>query len=225
VPDTRPSPLLLPARLTTRLRTRGPGELIQLAISRIKENISSTETLIVFFHGADNGPIEKEGLSFRRATTSDAERYAHDIGTDSAASFARRLSDSTRSYIVEMNGRLVHASWVTLSAAWTRELRAYLKPPPGDAYVYESFTRSDARGRGVYPFALRNICATLTGEGVGTIWVAVEAHNAASVRAVTKAGFEEGFRITYSRKLGRFHIEEPTGAMADIGRTFVNRKL
>jgi len=225
VPDTRPSPLLLPFRLATRLRTRGPSELIQLAISRIKENLSSTETLIVLFNGAGDDAREQEGLSFRPATATDAERYAHDIGTDSAASFTRRLSVSTRCYIVEMNGRFVHASWVTLAAAWTRELRAYVTPPPGDAYVYESFTRSDARGRGVYPFALRNICATLTGEGVGTIWVAVEAHNAASVKAVNKAGFQEGFRITYSRKWGRFHIEEPTGTMADIGRTFVNRKL
>jgi ribosomal protein S18 acetylase RimI-like enzyme len=164
-------------------------------------------------------------LKFRRAAPEDAVRYAHDIGTDTVESFKGRLTERTRCYVVEMNDRFVHSSWVTLAAAWTRELRAYVKPPPGDAYVYESFTRADARGRGVYPYALRNICATLGAEGRSRVWVAVEADNVASVRAVTKADFEEAFQIDYSRSWGRFRIEKMSGPMSDIGQIFINRKL
>lgn len=225
VPDTRPSPLRLPARLVTRLIARGPSELLELGISRIKENVASSDTLIVFESATTGSPVEKEGLRFRRAAPDDAPRYAHDIGTDSVASFKRRLSERTRCYVVEMNTRLVHSSWVTLAAAWTREVRAYITPPAGDAYVYESFTRADARGRGVYPYALKNICATLGTEGIPRVWVAVEEHNGPSVKAVTKADFEEAFQVSYARKWGRLRIDDPSGPLADIGRTFINRKL
>ena len=225
MPDTRPSPLRLPARLATRLIARGPLELLQLGASRLKENLSSSDTLIVFTRSAGGPPAEQEGLRFRRAIPEDAPRYAHDIGTDSVASFKRRLSERTHCYVVEMNHELVHSSWVTLAAAWTRELRAYITPPTGDAYVYESFTRADARGRGIYPFALKNICSTLGTEGVNEVWVAVEEHNPASVKAVTKADFEDAFRIRFARKWGRLRIEDPSGPHADIGRTFINRKL
>ena len=49
-------------------------------------------------------------------------------------------------FVVEDGDRFLHSSWVTTTGAWTREIRAYLCPPQGDAYVYESFTRADARG-------------------------------------------------------------------------------
>lgn len=225
MPDTRPSLLRLPARLATRLKTRGVAEVAQLGIHRIKENVSSADALIVFVRDAGGDAPQRDDLHFRRATAGDAARYAHDIGTDSVSSFTRRLSEETRCYVVETDGRLVHSSWVTLAAAWTRELRAYVTPPAGDAYVYESFTRSDARGRGIYPFALHSIGATLGSEGVGKVWVAVEEDNIPSVRAVTKAGFEEAFRIGYRRRWGRLHMSDPEGPLADIGRTFTKRHL
>lgn len=223
MPDTRPPHLRLPSRLVTRVKARGPGEIVELAIGRLHENLVSDDELIVFVRVAKDDQFETAGMEFRRARPQDGSQYALDIGTDSAATFAKRLTERTRCYLVEFEARLVHASWVTVSAAWTRELRAYMKPPAGDAYVYESFTRADARGQGVYPFALRKICSALAAEEIHRVWVAVEADNPASVRAVTKAGFQEAFRIVYGRRFGRLRIEEPRGPMADIGRTFLNR--
>ncbi len=150
-----------------------------------------------------------EGLAFRELDTSDGPRYAADIGTDSATTFRARLSEETRCFAVLSEGRIVHATWMTTFAAWTREVAGYLRPPPQDAYVYESFTRAEVRGRGVYPFALKAIAARLAGDGIKTVWVAAEASNAASLRAVSKAGFERRFSITYKRSLGRLEVGRP----------------
>lgn len=152
-------------------------------------------------------------LTVRRATTADADVYERVIGTDSATTFRRRLTDTTNCWLVHGGEALLHASWVTTSAAWTREIRAHVVPPPGDAYVYESFTHPDARGRGVYPFALAGICEWARGAGVPNVWVAVEEGNAPSFKAIRKAGFEPSFSMRYGRRLGRLRleIERPEG--------------
>lgn len=139
------------------------------------------------------------------------------------ASFRGRLSSTTRCFIVLEGDRIVHSSWVTLRAAWTREIRGFMTPPVGSAYVYESFTRPEVRGRGVYPFALRSISSWAASQGVDRVWVAVEAGNPASIKAVAKADFEPSFRFSYRRRAGRLTIDPPTGQMADIGTTFVSR--
>jgi RimJ/RimL family protein N-acetyltransferase len=170
-------------------------------------------------------PAETMGL--RRLGAADAVRYARAIGTDSTRTFSARLSEATRCYAVEDGDRILHASWVTTDCAWTRELRSFVCVQGGDAYVYESFTRADARGRGVYPFALVEICRTLAEQGVGRLWVAVEAHNEPSLKAVAKAGFERSFEIRYARRLGRLSLELPDEIKSDTpaGRGPKNRRI
>lgn len=212
MPDLRAGPLTVLARAPTRLKTRGPGEVWQLLRGRLKEWISSEETLIFLARAPGAGeaspPSAKwEDLAFYRATEADADAYARWIGTDSARTFSDRLSSETRCYLVRHEGRVIHATWVTTRASWLRELRRYFLVPTRDAYVYESFTRADARGMGVYPFALTEICRTLETEGVRRIWVGVEHSNAPSQRAVTKAGFSPAFEVRYARRWGRIHVE------------------
>ena len=190
---------------------------------RLAEEVWSGNGLIMFERPCDLDPIAVDGLEFRVATSGDAEDYARDIGTDSASSFRARLSDSTRCVIVGRSGRLVHASWVTTAGAWTRELRRYLRPPNDDGYIYESFTRADTRGLGIYPFALRNIVALLHSERRARAWVAVEIENAASIRAVTKAGFEEAFRIPFKRRFGLLRIGSITGPASDLATSFLSQ--
>lgn len=153
------------------------------------------------------------GLTARVAGPGDGELYASVIGTDSAATFRRRLTPTTRCFFVFGGDELLHASWVTTGAAWTREIAAYIVPPDRDAYVYESFTRPEARGRGVYPFALSEICAWGAGAGVDRVWVAVESGNAPSLKAIRKAGFEPAYEMRYGRRAGRLTlvVEKPAG--------------
>lgn len=193
-------------KLGVRLKNRGLAEVAQIGVQRAREWMSSSEELIVLSRPTGGPAPVAEGLSFKEATPADGARYARDIGTDSTSTFQARLSDATRCFVVESGGRLVHATWMTTAAAWTREVAGYLRPPAGHAYVYESFTRAQVRGRGVYPFALASIAAWLAETDVHTIWVAVEASNSASARAVAKAGFEPRVAFHYQRRLGRLQV-------------------
>ena len=224
MPDLRPTAWQSLQKLQNRVRARGPREVLDLGIDRVREAVGRRAALVVFSQVATRADaIEVEGLRFFPAAREDGDRYARDVGTDSPATFAARLSDTTMCFMVEADG-LVHASWVTLSCAWTRELQAYLSPPAGDAYVYESFTHADARGRGIYPFALRNISTWLAARGVSRVWVAVEADNRPSLRAVTKAGFSEAFSISFSRRWGKVTIEGFAGPYAELGAGMVSER-
>lgn len=164
----------------------------------------------MFVRAAAAEPDLIEDMAFSTAGPEDADAYARDVGTDSPATFTARMTGRTRCFLVRHNGSIVHASWVTESAAWTREIARFVLVPPGDAYVYESYTRPEVRGRGVYPFALRKIVTWAHEQGLAKVWVAVEDLNRASIRAVTKAGFEEAFRISFRRRLGIVTIDSPS---------------
>jgi RimJ/RimL family protein N-acetyltransferase len=211
-------------QLWTRAHARGFSEVAELTKSRIKEEIRSGDTLLFLVKTAEPTSWSADGLRFRQAEAEDGERYARDIGTDSASTFRDRLTAETRCFLVEDDDRILHSSWVSTGPSWAREIRAHLVPPPGDAYVYESFTRADARGRGIYPFALANIVTRLSAEGTRRVWIAVEEDNAPSRRAIDKVGFEFAFAITYKRRLGRFAMDEPRGPQAEIGKEFVRRR-
>jgi hypothetical protein len=221
----RPGPLIATARIATRVGARGAGEVLRLGMQRVREWISSGDGLIFLVRPAGSDRPSHDSLTFAQATVADAARYARDVGTDSAATFRSRLSETTNCFLVLSGNLIVHATWVTTTAAWTRELRAYVVPPGGDAYVYESYTRVEARGRGAYPFALLHISSFLAGSGVSRVWVAVEAHNGPSQSAIAKAGFEEAFDVRYRRRLGRLHVDPPTGRLAETGSRMLRRKL
>jgi hypothetical protein len=211
MPDGRASRLDVALKLIQRARSRELGELVELFGIRIREAIASTDRLRFFRRDLTEDAVMpvREELRFVEATALDGDRYARDIGTDSPGTFRRRLTSGTRCFLVVSDEVLVHATWLTTTAAWTREIRRYLRPPAGNAYVFESFTRSDARGRGTYPFALKCIVATLSGSEIDRVWVAVEGHNEASLRAVTKAGFVESFEVGYRRRWGRLIVTAP----------------
>jgi ribosomal protein S18 acetylase RimI-like enzyme len=217
MPHRKFSPRMALTKLATRVRTRGAREVVDLAGHRVREFIHSEDRLILFALDLA-GPVPPRPAPpdavFRRANLEDALTYARDIGTDSEASFRARLSNDTSCYLVVTGDLIVHASWVTTSMAWTRELRRYFRPPPGEAYIYESFTRGEARGKGVYPFVLRAIAEDLRSDGIKRAWVGVEAGNASSIKAVRKAGFEPGFEVGYRRRFGRLVVSRPRGPLA-----------
>lgn len=216
--DARPSLLTNLAKIPARIKARGPREVGGLALQRVKEAVSSDDSLIFLVRdtGGEIPDVPKwEGLRFKKADPSDAEAYERDIGTDSAATFRGRLTEGTRCYLALENDKVLHATWVTTTSSWVREIARYFVPPTGEAYIYESFTRADARGRGVYPFALHHIADDLASEGVGRVWVAVEEDNAPSRKAIGKAGFEESFELDYRRRMGKLTLAPLRGPGAE----------
>jgi GNAT superfamily N-acetyltransferase len=235
-PDGPPSAAEAALKLAARVRHRGVFEVAQLGWGRVRELLSSSEKLIFLTLSPGHDEPDRrthDGLSVRLAESADAFRYAHDIGTDSSFTFRRRLTRTTACVVAELDGRLVHASWVTTSAAWTRELQLYVVPPrgesstnaAGEAYVYESFTRPEARGRGAYPQVLRHVSTWAAVAGLTRVWIAVEGTNAASLKAITKAGFTPAFELSFGRRLGRLWRSEPVGPAAAVGRRMLRPGL
>ncbi|CAN5548866.1 hypothetical protein BH24ACT26_BH24ACT26_07470 [soil metagenome] len=183
------------------------------------ESILSSDRLIFLVRAAGGAPPDAQGLELRTATERDGHRYARDIGTDSPSTFARRLWLGAECYLVVSSGHIAHATWISRTGAWAREIRRCITPPPGDAYVYESFTTEQARGRGLYPLALRAICAHLAAVS-DRVWVGVENHNLASLRSVSKAGFQAAAEVPYRKVLGRLIIGR-TRSLADDGRATI----
>ena len=175
-------------------------------VGRLREFISSSDELVILARPAGGEPPDRADLEFVEASSSDGARYARDIGTDSASTFASRLTVTTHCFLVTDGSKVLHATWVTTRSAWTRELGGYLVVPEGDCYVFESFTRADARGRGIYPFALKGICAWASERGLKSVWVGVESGNTPSLRAVAKAGFEPQLTISFRRSVGRLEV-------------------
>jgi GNAT superfamily N-acetyltransferase len=183
----------------------------------MRELIASQDRLIThsLVAGDAAATLTPEDLVFKSAGPTDGPAYARHIGTDSAVTFRSRLADGTMCFLVVKGELIVHASWATYSSAWTRELQRYFCPPPGDLYVYESYTRPEVRGRGVYTFALRRIAAWAAERGTDRLWVAVEHDNPASLKAVAKAGFAPAFEVSFKRRFGRLVVDPPAGPRAD----------
>jgi GNAT superfamily N-acetyltransferase len=172
------------------------------------------DTVLVVLQRPAGGPgADLPGLSIREARAEDAAAYERDIGTDLAATVRQRLSGSGSScWIALSGGRIVHASWVVTESAWVGEADRFFVVPPGDAYIYESFTAPDVRGRGVYPAVLATISTRLGARGISRLWIAAETTNHSSLRAIQKAGFTRSFEIGARRRWGRTDVTFPEGA-------------
>lgn len=209
------------SKTVNRVRHRGPSETAGELWGRLRSNVRSDGTLLVFSRDSGGTIEHRPDLTFRAGDASDAAAYAREIGTDSVRTFRNRLTEESRCYLVESSGRLLHASWVTTGSAWTAELKAFVAPPIGDAYIYESFTRPETRGRGIYPFALRNICVELAEMTIPRAWIATEATNAPSIRSIEKAGFEPSFHLVFHRRRLKVQVEPPAGPHPELARGFV----
>ena len=157
----------------------------------------------------------------RPATAADGPAFERYIGSESRATFRRRLEHDGVCLLALEGEAILHASWLARGPVWTRELRLFVGPPVGDAYIYESFTTPAARGRGVYPLVLNAAASLLARSGVARLWVAVEADNAPSLRAVAKAGFSEEFRVSYRRRAGVLRRGAPRGRGAGDARAML----
>lgn|GEM_PF-1515065 len=217
MPDVGPSPLRGIRKAAARAAARGPREALSAFAARIKGGIHSQGVLIFLVRdlGGTVAPPVPEGMAVRRATAADDRSYARDIGTDSPTTFRRRLSASTGCWLLLERDRILHATWTTTGAAWAGEIRRFFRPPDGDIYIYESFTRPEARGRGAYPLILGHVCGDAAAAGLTRAWIGVEKHNEPSMRAITKAGFRPALEIEFGRRWGRLRVGQPHGPRAD----------
>jgi GNAT superfamily N-acetyltransferase len=186
-------------------------------LAELRTHLWSDLTLVVLQRPAGGQAAPHSGIEIREAEPGDAPAYERDIGTSPGPAVERRLGEPGSScWIAQEGGRIVHASWVATQAAWLGEAARSFVVPPGDAYIYESFTRPEMRGRGVYPAVLITISKTLGQRGTRMLWIAAETTNVPSLRAIEKAGFTHSFEIRVRRRAGRVHVVVPPGVAPQL---------
>jgi ribosomal protein S18 acetylase RimI-like enzyme len=96
-------------------------------------------------------------------------------------------------------GNLVHHSWVTRADSYIAEIRVWVRPGSDEAYIYDCFTDGSCRGLGIFPAVLSTVGGMLFDRGVRRVWIAVEAENLSSRKAIERAGFRLACTVMYRR--------------------------
>ncbi len=100
-----------------------------------------------------------------------------------------------RAVIVEKDSRLVFLAWVACDRLRVDELEREWEIPDSDRVIYDVFTAPNARGRGIYPGALRWLRSVLHRSGAQRCWIYADSGNSPSLRGIRKAGFASMGRI------------------------------
>ncbi len=133
-----------------------------------------------------SGPFE-----LRRAPAGDTQ-YLETLPTVEIEQATEFFDRGGALWVVLVDGSPAFACWTFRDATPLPVIQGGWQPlPPDVAGLAFSLTHPDFRGRGVAPWAWEAIAAELAREGVRRIVTEVEADNAASRRAVSKAGFAE----------------------------------
>lgn len=88
----------------------------------------------------DFGELEPGAIDAYRAFRPDTTR----------AAIETRLARGDRCFVSWSGGEIVDACWTATGRVFVPYMSAFLDIPAGDIYSYDSFTRADLRGRGVY---------------------------------------------------------------------------
>jgi len=111
----------------------------------------------------------------------------------------RRWAQGDVCYIAWRDTECVHYSWVSRVNSPVDEVHGILRVAAGEAYIYSCFTSGEHRGLGIFPAVLSLIEGELFASGVQRVWIAVEAENVASAKAIRRAGFLPAGTVSYRR--------------------------
>lgn len=87
---------------------------------------------------------------------------------------------------MDAHGSCVHTRWVTTLPTVIPEIDRAIVPGPGQAYVYNAYTRPDSRGRGIDGLVRNLIFSTLRSEGFTAVYSYVRSDNPAGRRAASR---------------------------------------
>jgi hypothetical protein len=126
------------------------------------------------------------------------ERFRPDTGL---SELHRRLRDGQQCFIAWRTERIVSAIWATRSYAWIPYLNLGIKLESDDAYIHDSYTVPDLRGRELDAIRSMLMRRTLREQGVKRIIGAILPENRAVQKLLEKRGHRPIGIVGY-RKLG-----------------------
>jgi hypothetical protein len=154
---------------------------------------------VYFVHGAEldriPAPERRADLTFRELTESDLRQLA---AKHPDLDYQKQHLDAvgrSSAYCVESNGRIAHICWMM-----TRELEARLPQRivglgSREVEIGKAFTFPEFRGKSIYQFAIRQICAVARVQGFQSVFMITTWGNKSSRRGIEKAGLSPCGRI------------------------------
>jgi len=146
----------------------------ELDLGSVPEPVQALATL-------DYGWLDEVGLDALRRQRPDVPPETYDA----------RLARGDRCWVARQDGRVVSSRWVTLGPAAVDSTGVRCTLPAGYAYVHDSFTSADVRGRRVGPSAATRLAEALAAEGCRMLVAFVEAGNHWAVRNAENSGYAE----------------------------------
>jgi predicted GNAT family acetyltransferase len=101
----------------------------------------------------------------------------------------RRLDAGHSCFVARYQGCLVSTSWAAIRQAWMHYLSREVPIAPGEVYIYDSFTKTDLRGRGVSQAVGVEMLRHFHRAGYKLAVRAISPENRASLQAAAKTGY------------------------------------
>ncbi len=155
-----------------------------------------------------SAPVDSEasqaipGLSFH-VSLDEADVPFHALPCPQfEAVYRDRLRSGHELLVGALHGEVVFSAWLVDTVLRVDELHWYWHVQRDDVVIYDVITAPRARGKGIYPAALRFVRALAADRGLRRCWIYAEQGNTASRRGIQKAGFTR-YRTRYALQVGK----------------------
>ena len=118
------------------------------------------------------------------------------------AVYRDRLRSGHELLVGALHGDVVFSAWLVNTVLRVDELRWCWHVQHDDVVIYDVITAPRARGKGIYPAALRFVRTLAADRGLRRCWIYAEHGNTASLRGIHKAGFTR-YRTRYALQVGK----------------------
>jgi ubiquinone/menaquinone biosynthesis C-methylase UbiE len=150
-------------------------------------------------------PRLNESMSIGTASSTEAEALMMDrSGEEIAREIDRRFSRGDRCLAIRAaDGTILHTRWLTANPTHIPEINRYVVPQSGQLYMFDGYTRAEARRRGVDSAMRLFIFRLAREEGMRQVLSYVHSENSAGLKAAQKLQSEVG-KVRYVTLLGRW---------------------
>lgn len=197
-------------RFARLVHSKGSGFAISKGIRVVSRPF--IEIASIRFFAADlNGRLPQAStdstLSFVPAAPTEAAPLMMDrSGDEIAEEIAYRFSRGDRCYTArDASGNIVHARWLTAKPTYIPELNLHVVPTCQQLYMYDGYTRAEARRRGIDGAMRKFIFRMAREEGVHEVISYVYSHNLPGIKAAQKLQAEVG-NVRYIKLFQRWHL-------------------
>jgi len=149
-------------------------------------------------------------------TDADVDRYAAFRPDTAPAEVRRRLDAGHRCFVVQHDGRIVHAGWAATTKAWVEYLGCEFPLAPGDVYQFDSYTAAAFRGLDLAGARVSWMAQYFRDAGARRLLAAVWPENARAFRPLEKVGYRAvgiigtvrlaGWRHDFYRRTGTARV-------------------